>query len=129
MNGQKVAFVAGATGVIGIRLCQMLVGDNWLVYGTTRDIKKTKILQDIGVEAVVVDVYDEMRLEEVVASAKPDIVIHQLTDLPAGLDPEKMEAALVSNAKLREIGTKNLINAAVKAGVKKIIAQSIAFVY
>lgn len=129
MNKQKVVLVAGATGVIGMRLCKMLLKDNWLVIGTTRDQKKIKLLQDIGVQGVVVDVYDTEKLEEVFLRAKPDIVMHQLTDLPAGLDPEKMEAALVSNAKLREIGTKNLINAATKAGVIKMIAQSIAFVY
>ena len=55
--------------------------------------------------------------------------MHQLTDLPAGLDPAKRHAALVSNAKLRDIGTKNLVNASIKAGVEKMIAQSIAFVY
>lgn len=129
MNKQKSVLVAGATGVIGMRLCKMLVKDDWLVIGTTRDKKKTKLLEDIGVEPVVVDVYDEKKLEEILIRVKPDVVMHQLTDLPAGLDPEKMEAALVSNAKLREIGTKNLINAAAKAGVKKMIAQSIAFVY
>lgn len=129
MNKQKTILIAGATGVIGIRLCKMLVKDGWLVIGTTRDKKKTKLLEDIGVEAVVVDVYDEKKLEEMLMSIKADVVMHQLTDLPAGLDPKKMEAALVNNAKLREIGTKNLINAATKAGVKKMIAQSIAFVY
>lgn len=129
MNKQKTVFVAGATGVIGIRLCKMLVKDDWLVIGTTRDEKKTKLLEDIGVEPVIVDVYDEKKLEEIVMRVKPDVIMHQLTDLPAGLDPEKMEAALVSNAKLREVGTKNLINAATKAGVKKMIAQSIGFVY
>lgn len=56
-------------------------------------------------------------------------MIHQLTDLPAGLDPEKMEAALIRNARLREEGTKNLVSASIKAGVSKMIAQSIAFVY
>lgn len=129
MNKQKTVFVAGATGVIGMRLCKMLVKDEWLVIGTTRDEKKTKLLKDIGVEPVVVDVYDEKKLEEILMLVKPDVIMHQLTDLPAGLDPEKMEVALVSNAKLREVGTKNLINAATKAGVKKMIAQSIAFVY
>jgi nucleoside-diphosphate-sugar epimerase len=107
----------------------MLVKDGWLVIGTTRDEKKTKMLEDIGVKPVIIDVYDEKKLQGVLLSTKPDVVMHQLTDLPAGLNPAKMEAALVSNAKLREIGTKNLINAAIRAGVKKMIAQSIAFVY
>ena len=40
-----------------------------------------------------------------------------------------MEAALVRNARIRDEGTRNLVRAAKAAGVKKIIAQSIAFVY
>lgn len=129
MACNKKVFVAGATGVIGRSLCKMLVNDGWSVYGTTRSENKIKLLKDIGVEPIVVDVYDEKKLEDIITTIKPKIVIHQLTDLPTGLDPAKMEEALVSNAKLREIGTKNLVNASKKAGVKKMIAQSIAFVY
>lgn len=40
-----------------------------------------------------------------------------------------MEAALVHNARIRDEDTRNLVNAAKAAGVSKIIAQSIAFVY
>jgi nucleoside-diphosphate-sugar epimerase len=126
---QKIVFVAGATGVIGIRLCKILVKDGWSVFGTTRSSEKTKMLEDIGVTPVVVDVYDKKKLEDALVDSKASVVFHQLTDLPAGLDPQKMEAALVRNAKLRIEGTKNLVDAATKAGVKKMIAQSIGFVY
>ena len=129
MACNKKVFVAGASGVIGRALCKMLVKDGWTVYGTTRSENKIEMLKQIGVEPVVVDVYDEKKLEEIINSINPRIVFHQLTDLPAGLDPAKMQEALISNAKLREIGTRNLVNASIKAGVKKMIAQSIAFVY
>lgn len=129
MACNKKVFVAGASGVIGRALCKMLVKDGWTVYGTTRSENKIEMLKQIGVEPVVVDVYDEKKLEEIINSINPKIVFHQLTDLPAGLDPAKMQEALISNAKLREIGTRNLVNASIKAGVKKMIAQSIAFVY
>lgn len=129
MACNKKVFVAGATGVIGRSLCKMLVNDGWSVYGTTRSENKTELLKELGVEPIVVDVYDEKKLEDCITKIKPKIVIHQLTDLPAGLDPDKMKEALVSNAKLREVGTRNLVNSSKKAGVKKMIAQSIAFVY
>lgn len=129
MSKEKIIFVAGATGVIGRRLCKMLVADNWTVYGTTRSEEKIKLLEEIGVNPVVVDVYDAKKLEDAVVGSKASVVVHQLTDLPAGLDPQKMQEALVSNAKLRVEGTKNLVNAAIKAGVYKLIAQSIGFVY
>ena len=129
MCENKKIFVAGATGVIGKRLCQMLIQNDWIVYGTTRHEEKIKMLEEIGVKPVVVDVFNAKELEQAITRIKPHIVFHQLTDLPAGLDPTKMEAALVRNAKLREEGTKNLVHAATKANVKKMIAQSIAFVY
>lgn len=63
------------------------------------------------------------------AEAQPAAVIHQLTDLPPGLDPAQMSEALVRNARLREVGTRNLLAAAVPVGVRWLIAQSIAFAY
>ena len=62
-------------------------------------------------------------------AAKPDVVIHQLTDLPDVIEPDKMPAALAANARLRIEGTYNLIVAAKTAGARRIIAQSIAFMY
>jgi len=129
MKKQKTVFVAGAGGAIGKRLCRILVMDGWHVVGTTRHTEKTPVLEELGVEPVIVDVFDEKLLADAVRKAQPEIVIHQLTDLPYGLDPEKMEEALIRNARLREVGTRNLVNAAALAGIKRMIAQSIAFVY
>lgn len=107
----------------------MLVADGWEVIGTTRSPEKVPLLLELGVEPVVVDVYDEERLKSVMAEAQPVAVIHQLTDLPPGLDPSQMPEARVRNARLREVGTRNLLAAAVPVGVQRLIAQSIAFAY
>ena len=61
--------------------------------------------------------------------AQPEIVVHQLTDLPPALEPAKMAEARVRNARIREIGTRNLVAAAAETGVKRMVAQSIAFAY
>jgi nucleoside-diphosphate-sugar epimerase len=122
-------FVAGASGAIGRRLCRLLVDDGWSVVGTTRSPEKAPMLREIGVEPVIVDVFDEASLLDLVRRAGPAIVIHQLTDLPPALDPTKMAAAKIRNARIREVGTRNLVAAAVAAGAKRMIAQSIAFAY
>jgi nucleoside-diphosphate-sugar epimerase len=127
MHGRT--FVAGAGGVIGRRLCPLLVADGWRVTGTTRSPEKASVLRAAGVEPAVVDVFDADALRAVVAAAQPDIVIHQLTDLPPGVDPAKMAEARLRNARLRDIGTQNLVAAAFAAGVRRMIAQSIAFAY
>lgn len=121
--------LAGATGVIGRRLCPMLVEDGWHVTGTTRFPEKLGDLHAMGVEAAVVDVFDEKKLLEVVTRARPDIVVHQLTDLPPGLDPAKMAEGRIRNARIRDVGTRNLIAAAVACGVNRMVVQSIAFAY
>jgi len=122
-------FIAGASGAIGRRLCRLLVDEGWSVVGTTRSLTRAPLLRDLGVEPVVVDVFDAALLLDVVRKAEPEIVVHQLTDLPPALDPAKMADALVRNARLREIGTRNLVAAAAAAGVKRMVAQSLAFVY
>ncbi len=122
-------FLAGASGAIGRRLAPLLIADGWQVIGSTRSPEKAQLLREIGVEPVVVDVFDADALRGVMADARPEIVIHQLTDLPHALDPRKMVEALVRNARLRDEGTRNLVAAAVHAGAKRLIAQSIAFVY
>jgi nucleoside-diphosphate-sugar epimerase len=125
----KRVFVAGAAGAIGRPLCRLLVADGWLVTGTTRSAEKTSALRDMGVEPVIVDAFDADRLRDAAVEAEPDVVVHQLTDLPPGLDPARMADALVRNARIREVGTRNLVAAAVAAGAARLIAQSIAFAY
>jgi uncharacterized protein YbjT (DUF2867 family) len=117
-------FVAGA---VGRRLCPLLVADGWQVTGTTRSPDKAAELKSMGVTPALVDVYDADALSRAVAEARPDALVHQLTDLPPGLDPARMAGALERNARIREIGTRNLIAAAVAAAAKKLVAQSIAF--
>lgn len=122
-------FVAGAGGVIGRRLCPMLINDGWQVVGTTRSPDKAEKLRDMGVEPVIVDVFDAATLLEVVRDARPEVVIHQLTDLPPALDPGRMAEARVRNARIREVGTRNLVAAAIAADAKRMVAQSVAFAY
>jgi nucleoside-diphosphate-sugar epimerase len=122
-------FLAGAAGAIGRRLCLLLVADGWTVTGTTRSGEKADQLRALGVEPAMLDIFDEAAVTAAVARARPDVVIHQLTDLPAGLDPAKMAEASARNARIREIGTRNLVAAAAAAGVGRLIAQSIAFAY
>jgi nucleoside-diphosphate-sugar epimerase len=123
----KTVFIAGASGCVGQPLCKLLVADGWTVTGTTRSAGKADMLKALGVTPVVLDVYDAAALTGAVAAAKPEVVIHQLTDLPDGLDPAQMAGAREKNARIREVGTANLVAAAKAAGAKRMIAQSIAF--
>ena len=125
----KRIFLAGASGAIGRQLAPLLIADGWQVVGTTRSADKAPLLREMGVEPVIVNVFDAVALRRVMTEFKPEIVIHQLTDLPYALEASKMTEALVRNARLRDEGTRNLIEAAVLAGAKRLIAQSISFIY
>jgi nucleoside-diphosphate-sugar epimerase len=122
-------FLAGASGVIGRRLTPLLLAAGHAVTGTTRSSEKAQELESAGVQAVVVDVFDPAALRVAAVTARPEVVIHQLTDLPDVLDPRELPDWLARNARLRIEGTANLIAAAQAAGARRLIAQSVAFAY
>jgi nucleoside-diphosphate-sugar epimerase len=122
-------FLAGGSGAIGRRLIPQLLAAGHQVTATTRQAAKTEDLRALGADPAVVDVFDASALRAAVVAARAEIVIHQLTDLPPGLDPSKMAEASVRNARIRDEGTRNLVDAAKAAGAKRLIAQSIAWVY
>jgi nucleoside-diphosphate-sugar epimerase len=122
-------FVAGATGVVGQRLVALLVRAGHRVAGTTRSAAKVLMLESMGAAPAVVDVFDGEALADVVRAAAPDVIVHQLTDLPDVDDPSARNDVRVRNARLRRDGTRNLMAAAHVAGVRRVIAQSIAFAY
>jgi nucleoside-diphosphate-sugar epimerase len=122
-------FLAGAGGAIGRKLTPLLRAAGHSVVGTTRSSDKAAALAKLGAEPVVADVFDAAALARAVAAAAPQIVIHQLTDLAFPPDSPRYQEGLERNARLRIEGTRNLVDAAKAAGVGRLIAQSIAFVY
>jgi nucleoside-diphosphate-sugar epimerase len=122
-------FLAGATGAIGRRLVPLLLRAGHEVVGTTRSAMKAEALKAAGVTPAVLDVFDAAAVKRAVDAAAPEVVIHQLTDLPQEPDPALIAAALERNARLRIEGTRNLIEAALSARSRRFIAQSIAFAY
>jgi nucleoside-diphosphate-sugar epimerase len=122
-------FVAGATGVIGVRLVPLLVAAGYQVSGMSRSAAKAGAVQAAGAAPVIADVFDPQAVLRALAEARPDVVIHQLTDLPRNLEPALMAEATVRNARIRGEGTRNLVQAALASGARRLIAQSIAWAY
>jgi 2-alkyl-3-oxoalkanoate reductase len=122
-------FFAGASGVIGRTLRPRLVNEGHEVAALTRTPDKAKALRDAGAEPVVADVLDADALRTAVMEAKPDAVIHHLTDLPQRMTPGAIRAGMAATDRVRTAGTANLIEAAREAGARRIVAQSVAFAY
>lgn len=114
-------FVAGATGAIGRQLVPQLLHAGHEVVGTSRTDTGVERIRLQGAEAVRVDAFDRDGLLEAVVSAGPDAIVHQLTDLAS--------ADSAANGRLRREGTRNLVDAAKAAGVRRIVAQSICWTY
>jgi nucleoside-diphosphate-sugar epimerase len=117
-------FIAGASGVIGTRLVPLLVEQGHAVAGMTRSPEKADMIRRLGAEPVVCDVYDERRLGESISAFAPDLVMHQLTDLPDDL--KRIALHMRRNNRIRTEGTRKLLAAARGAAVERFLAQSLA---
>jgi nucleoside-diphosphate-sugar epimerase len=121
-------FLAGATGVIGTPLVPRLLTAGHQVTAMTRSALRAAQLRTVGADPVVCDVFDADGVRAAVANAAPEAVIHQLTSLPPRLDwgdPHVFDA----NNRVRTTGTQILIDAALASGARRVVAQSLAFVY
>jgi nucleoside-diphosphate-sugar epimerase len=122
-------FVAGATGVVGRRLLPLLTSAGHDVVGMSRSADRAAGLERYGVRGVVGDVLDPGSLRDLLDDVRPEIVVHQVTDIPKALEPGKTEEQFAANVLVRTTGTRNLVQAARAAGTRRIIAQSYAHVY
>jgi nucleoside-diphosphate-sugar epimerase len=121
-------FLAGATGVIGSSLVPQLLHAGHEVSAMTRSVLRAAQLDAAGADPVVCDLFDADVVRAVMADTSPDAVIHQVTALPARLDwgnPNLFD----ENNRVRTEGTRVLVDAALAAGARRVVAQSIAFVY
>jgi nucleoside-diphosphate-sugar epimerase len=118
-------FLAGASGVIGVRLIPLLRSEGHVVAGMTRSPDKMESLWQLGAEPVLCDVFDERGLNDAVRDFQPDLVMHQLTDLPD--QAERISEFAAANDRIRTEGTFNLLAAKWDAGARRFVAQSIAW--
>lgn len=125
MTSDRHLFLAGASGVIGVQLIPLLLQRGFRVAGMTRSAERARELEQQGAVPIVCDVYDRDQLVRAVRQFAPEVVMHQLTDLPD--DVERIQEFLSANSRIRTEGTRNLIEAATDAGAQRFIAQSIAW--
>jgi nucleoside-diphosphate-sugar epimerase len=117
-------FVAGATGAIGRPLVAALVTAGHTVIGLTRTAAKAESIRQMGAEPVVADGLDAVAIRAAIDSTRPDVIIHQMTDLTGATDLRHFDRAFASSNRLRTEGTDHLLAAARANGVKRFIAQS-----
>jgi nucleoside-diphosphate-sugar epimerase len=116
-------FVAGATGAIGQQLVPRLVNAGHEVHGMTRSESKRAMLSELGAVPVIADALDPDQVAEAVGTAKPDVIIHELTAI-GSLNPRRFDRDFALTNRLRTEGTDYLLSAGQAIGVRRFVAQS-----
>lgn len=123
-------FVAGGTGVLGRRLVPQLVARGHRVTATTTSAAKLDLVRDMGATGVVMDGLDATSVGSAVATAQPDVIVHQMTAISithAGKpDIKHPDRWFAQTNRLRSEGTDHLLAAADAVGVGHVIAQGYA---
>jgi len=99
----------------------MLISDGHEVVSLSRHLPSGTDRSESPVKYVTADVFDRSAIFRVLEQESPRAVLHLLTDLK--------QRSSAANARIREVGTRNLVEAAKAAGTSKMVAQSIAWAY
>ena len=119
--------VAGATSVPGIPLLRELNARGHDVVGLTSQPTKTPQIEQEGAKPVVANVFDAAQINAVVADIEPEAVVSLLTTLPKW-GPKRLKDFEPAK-KLWSTGASNLVRAAQRAGVRRVVAESMVFAY
>jgi nucleoside-diphosphate-sugar epimerase len=124
-------FVAGATGALGRQLVPQLVARGHEVVGMTRSALKQDLLRSLGARPVVADALDPDAVAQAVASAEPEVIVHELTALSGKMSmrdarhPERFQGAIMTS-RLRTEAIDHLLAAGRAVGARRFVAQSFA---
>jgi nucleoside-diphosphate-sugar epimerase len=116
--------VAGATGAVGRQLIPALVEAGHQVTATSRSQARLAGLRAAGAEPAVLDGLDAEAVGQVVARAEPEVVIHEMTAIPADLSLRHFDRSFAATNELRTRGIDYLLAAASATGARRVIAQS-----
>lgn len=117
----------GASGAIGLPLCRRLRATGHVVYGIHRSPRGGEALRALGCTPIAPDVLDEDEVGRAFDSARPDVVLHQLTSLPKVITPRAMAKAARVTADLRRQTGPLFARLSARSGAR-FIAQSMSFV-
>ncbi|MEG4580121.1 SDR family oxidoreductase [Microcoleus sp. MON1_C5] len=113
MTEKSHIFLAGASRGVGLEIAKCLIAQNMQVTALLRSPATSTELEGMGIKVVTGDALDAAAMEVAMAGGEP---IHAVISTIGGLPKDGERADY--------LGNKNLIDAAVKAGVQKFILVS-----
>jgi len=115
--------VIGATGVLGKQVIPRLLERGHHVRAVARKSDQAAKLQQLGAEPSLGDILDHASMEKAVTGC--EVVLHLATAIPKPGGTQDW----APNDRIRREGTQNLLTACQRAGVRRYVQQSIAFLY
>ncbi len=118
--------VSGATGVLGRRVVHRLVADGHTVTAVARSAAKEVRLRGDGANPVRLDLFDPVAVAA--AAEGQQAVLSLATSIPSfrrAVRPDSWH----ENDRLRREASTNLVEAALAAGVGRVVQESIALLY
>jgi nucleoside-diphosphate-sugar epimerase len=108
-------------------LVALLVGRGHEVTATTTSAANLSVLTDLGAEGVLMDGLNAASVGEVVAAARPDVIVNQMTALSVAhagrANPRKPDRFFATTNRLRSEGIDHLLAAAQATDVSRIVSQ------
>jgi nucleoside-diphosphate-sugar epimerase len=121
--------LAGATGAIGRPLIRGLREHGHSVFGLVRSAESTRMLTEMGAEAVIGDALDAASVRAAIARVRPDAVVNELTSLPRHYTQAEMKTTAERDSRVRREGGVNLLASMRESGVRRYVLQSSGFWY
>jgi nucleoside-diphosphate-sugar epimerase len=118
--------VAGASGAMGRALIPLLVRAGHDVVGMVQRPRSVEVVHSLGAEPRTADALDAAAVLSCFRETKPQVVVHQLTAIPAALDMRHFDRDFALTNLLRTEGTRHLLAGAVDVGATHFVAQSFA---
>ncbi len=119
--------VTGATGVVGRRVVPLLIGAGHRVTAIGRSVEKLAVVARQGASTSRGDLFDPNALRA--AAAGCDAVVNLATHMPQSMLRVMMPGAWTENDRIRRVGSANLVDAAIAAGVSRFVQESFAPAY
>ena len=111
---------------MGRALVPLLVRAGHDVVGMVQRPRSAEVVHALGAEPRTADALDATAVLNCFREVRPQMVIHQLTAIPAALDMRQFDRDFALTNLLRTEGTRHLLAAAVDVGATHFIAQSFA---
>jgi nucleoside-diphosphate-sugar epimerase len=109
---------------MGRQLVPKLLALGHEVVATTRSSAKLGEIRAWGADAMVMDGLDPASVMAAVGAARPEVVVHQMTALASVSNLRHFDREFAVTNRLRTEGTRYLLEAAEKAGARRVVAQS-----